>query len=184
MLLPLFFLLLMGVIEFALAFNALLNTNYASRNGGLMASQSGNILGADCLVLEAIEGSLHPPLDRARVRGVEIQRTNAAGNVQAANVYRRTGSHTCTYNDGSTKTVPYSRVSATYPEGQRCAVLPPQGCPTLVPPRTNVDTVGVQINYEYGMVTPLGSFMAMFNGSQPTQLDFVQRNVFRMEPKL
>lgn len=185
LILPIFLIVLMGVIEFALAFNALLNVNYASRSGGAMAAQAGNILGADCLILESIEDTLQAPLANDRVRSVEIQRTTPLGSVIAANVYQRGGSTTCRFTDGTTKTVPYAALSATYREGQRCAVLPPLGCPTISPPRTNVDNVGVQVTYDYAWITPLGAVMALANGTLDSgALVFVQRNVFRMEPQL
>ena len=47
LLIPLFLLMVVGIIEFSFAFNASLNTNYASRAGGLMAAEAGNASAAD-----------------------------------------------------------------------------------------------------------------------------------------
>ena len=68
---------------------------------------------------------------------------------------------------------------------QRCTVLPPNGCPTLTPARTTVDTIAVQITYVYPWHTPLRALMGMFGGSlSGSGFTFVQRNAFRMEPTL
>ncbi len=186
LLIPLFMVLLMAVFEFAFAFNALLNTNYASRGAGLVAAQVGNAAAADCLILREVEQLMHMPADSQQISRVEIQRTNPSGNtVYGANAYQRGGSTRCTMADGSNISVPYSSVSSGYPTGQRCTVLPPHGCSTLVPLRTTVDTIGVQITYVYPWRTPLKALLPMVGGSMSgTGYTFVQRNVFRMEPTL
>ncbi|MEP7378424.1 MAG: TadE/TadG family type IV pilus assembly protein [Chloroflexota bacterium] len=183
---PLFFLVLMGLIEFAFGLNAMLNTNYASRGAGLIAAQVGNLNAADCLILSEIEQMTSSPAERSQISRVDIQRTNPSGStVYAADVYTRTGSTSCTLSNGSTVTVPYNATSSGYPPSQRCTVLPPNGCPGLIPARTTVDTIAVQITYVYPWHTPLRSLMGVFGGSlSGTGFTFVQRNTFRMEPTL
>jgi hypothetical protein len=152
-----------------------------------MAAEAGNASAADCLILDAIEGALGAPTDPRQVASVEVQRTNASGsNVLAATTYHRSGSMSCTRTDGTTMTVPYSAVSNGYPASQRCNVLPPNGCPTLSPVRSTVDTVAVQITYSYQWHTPLGALMSMFGQTlaSPGGLSFTDRNVFRIEPIL
>ena len=63
------------------------------------------------------------------------------------------GSTNCTHPDGTVAAVPYTLVSAGYPEDQRCTVL--GGCPTLTPPRSTVDNIGVTVRYRHDWVTPL-----------------------------
>ena len=186
MLAPLFMLLVIGLIEFSFAFNASLNTNYASRAGGLIAAEAGNASAADCLILDAIDGAISSPTDRSHVAQVDVQRTNASGSsVYGTSSYRRTGSMTCTRTDGTTVTVPYSSTASGYPTSQRCNVLPPYGCPTLTPARTTVDTIAVQVTYTYNWHTPLGSLLRMFGGSlNGSGMSFVARNIFRIEPIL
>jgi Flp pilus assembly protein TadG len=184
---PLFLLMVVGLIEFSFAFNASLNTNYASRAGGLMAAEAGNASAADCLILGAIEEALSAPTDPDQVASVEVQRTNPSGStVYATTTYQRSGSTSCTRTDGTTMSVPYSAVSNGYPASQRCNVLPPNGCPTLSPVRSTVDTIAVQITYRYPWHTPLGALMSMFGQtlSSPGGLAFTDRNVFRIEPIL
>ena len=179
-------LLVIGLIEFSFAFNASLNTNYASREGGLIAAEAGNASAADCLILNAIDGAISSPTDRGQIAQVAVQRTNPSGSsVYSTTAYRRSGSLTCTRTDGTTITVPYSAVSNGYPASQRCNVLPPYGCPTLTPARTTVDTIAVQVTYSYPWHTPLGSLMSRFGGVlTSSNLTFVSRNVFRIEPVL
>lgn len=183
---PLFLLLLMGLFEFAFGFNAMLNTNYASRGAGLIAAQVGNANAADCLILNEIDQLTNSPADKTQISQVDIQRTNPSGTtVYAADVYTRTGSTSCTLANGSTLTVPYRATSSGYPPSQRCTVLPPNGCPGLVPARTTVDTIAVQITYVYPWHTPVRALMGWFGGSlSGTGYTFVQRNAFRMEPTL
>jgi Flp pilus assembly protein TadG len=186
LLIPLFLLLVIGLIEFALAFSSTLNVNYASRAGGLAAAQAGNAAAADCLILAEVERTFTAPSQKARVTRIEIQRTNASGStVHARSVYDRSGSTTCALADGTTISVPYRATSAGYPPSQRCNILPPSGCPTMTPPRTTVDTIAVEISYSYQWQTPLRSVATFFGGGGGGgALTIVQRNAFRMEPIL
>lgn len=183
---PLFLVVLIGLIEFSFAFNADLNVNYASRAGGLIAAEAGNASAADCLILEAIEDSFNPPADKSAITAVAVQRTNPSGStVYSSSSYSRSGSTSCTRSDGTTVTVPYNASSSGYPPSQRCNVLPPSGCPNLVPVRTNVDTIAVQISYVYPWHTPLASLIKVIGGSLAGNgFTFVERNVFRIEPVL
>lgn len=186
LLVPLFIVLLMSLVEFAFAFNALLNTNYASRGAGLLAAQAGNASAADCIILSEIEQKIGAPAERRQISRVEIQRTNPSGTTTyATSAYQRSGSMSCTLNDGRTMAVPYSAVSSGYPPSQRCTVLPPSGCTTMTPARSTVDTIAVQISYTYRWHTPLRAVLPLVGGSLGGNgFDIVQRNAFRMEPTL
>src|SRR3954471_7880395 len=99
---PVFLLFVVGLFEFALAFNAQLTTNYASRAGGLAAAEAGNQGAADCLILDAVERSMSSPADAGAIARIDIQRTNPSGaSVYATSSYRRSGSTTCTRLDGT-----------------------------------------------------------------------------------
>ena len=185
LLVPLLFVLIMGLIEFAVAFNAVLGVNRASQNGAHVASIAGNNLGSDCLILQQIEQDMQPPLNRSRIQTVEIQRSALAGNVvYAQNSYSRVGSMSCELISGTTVTVPYTRTENGYPVNQRCNVL--SGCASYSPPRSTVDNVGVMIRYRYDWVTPLGDLIPFVGGDRDASRGwtFQKRNVFRMEPNL
>lgn len=175
---PVFVIALLAMIEFGFAFNAVLGINRASQSGALLAGQAGSDAGADCLVLARIEDQLQPPIDRRDVLEVRILRASSSGSGSlAANVYVRSGSKDCgSYN------VPYSATSSGYPESQRCDVL--GGCPTLFPPRSTVDKIGVQITYRHTPVTPMRELLRLIggDGSSGYSWTFQKRNISRMEP--
>lgn len=192
MVMPMLLLLFMGVLEFSLALNASLAVNRASQHGAHVAASAGNIAGADCLVLDAVEGALGTPNSADRISEVLIERTAMTGDqAYATQRWVRGGTTTCTYPDGSDVVVPYTRVLSAYPEDQRCTVL--AGCPLLVPPRSTVDNIGVTVRYTHQWVTPLDGALDVIvpgggdgggGGSASTGWSFEQRNIFRMEPTL
>lgn len=185
LLLPLLLILFMGIIEFALAFNATLGINRASQDAALVASEAGNAPGADCLILNSIEGDVTAPNDKRKILEVQIQRTSpSAGSVYSYSAYSRSGSTTCTLSDGTTVTIPYSLTASGYPISQRCNVL--SGCPGMTPARTSVDNIAVQIKYQYTWQTPLSGLLDIIDGHGPkgTTYTFAKRNAFRMEPQL
>ena len=182
---PILMVLLMGIIEFSLAFNAVIGINRASTDAVLVASEEGNAPGADCLILNQVETDVLAPNNTANIVSVQIQRTGpSGGSIYAFNAYDRTGSTTCTFSDGTTMTVPYTATTTGYPESQRCNVS--SGCASMTPPRTTVDTVGVQVRYRYAWRTPLASLLTLVGGNDPNgpTWTFQKRNVSRMEPIL
>lgn len=185
LILPILFVLIMGLLEFAVAFNAVLGVNRASQNAAHTASLAGNMQGADCLILGEVESDVGPPNDKTHIKLVQIQRTAMAGNVvYAQNSWVRTGVTACTLNDGTSVSVPYTQTENGYPVNQRCSVL--NGCPTYNPARSTVDNVGVMIQYRYDWITPLGTLLPFVGGDRDTShgWTFQKRNVFRMEPNL
>ena len=69
---PIFFVLLMSLIEFGLVFNALLSINFATRDASLIAAEAGNAVGADCIILKKVENSIGAPANKAQIQTVEI----------------------------------------------------------------------------------------------------------------
>src|SRR5256885_10823806 len=53
--LPIFLLLLFGLVEFGFVLNASSTVNYASRVAALLAAEGGATAGTDCMVLRAVE---------------------------------------------------------------------------------------------------------------------------------
>ena len=179
--LPLLASAMMGVFEFGVAMAANIGINRAAQNGAHIASVAGNLVGADCIVLDEIERSVMVPNDRARIQSVRIELTDLSGDtVHAANTWDRTGSTECEAADGMTIDLPYTLLSEGYPDVQRCNVL--GGCPTMSPPRTTVDNIAVVVSYNHQWITPLGSVLPLAGGEDGTGWTFEQRNVFRMEP--
>ena len=168
---PLFMSILIAIIEFAFMFNAILATNFASRDAALVAAEAGNTLGADCSILQAVDNDMGMPANPAQIRQVEIFRASAAGDqMGGATVYARTGTFSCGLPDGTTVTLPYTIQSNGYPEASRCNVL--VGCSGQP-----LDHVGVRVTYRHTWRTPFGTTFGPF-------LDVVRSNSMRMEPVL
>lgn len=171
--LPVFLLLLFGLVEFGFVFSAVTQVNFVTRTAALLAAEGGRTVGTDCMVLRTIERDLMPPTTPSRVSRVEIYWSDANGDQIASNVnvYTRVGSTTCEFPQG-TFTVPYTLTSERYPEQERCDVV--AGCEGL---HTTVDDVGVRITYTHQWVTWAGQTIA---GS----LTFQRSTAVRMEPTL
>ena len=175
---PIFVTLVMGLIEFSFVFNAMLSVNYAARDAALAAAEAGDTLGADCVVLSAIESAIGAPTADNRIQLVEIYETTPNGVMFGSpTTYTRTGSQLCTFVDGSTSTVPYTRTGNGYPEANRCNIL--GGC-DVSNPNDTVDNIGVRITYTHAWVTPLRNFVGGGSGG----LTFDRSSIMRMEPVL
>jgi Flp pilus assembly protein TadG len=172
---PIFFVLLMGLIEFGLVFNALLSINFASRDASLIAAEAGNAVGSDCVILKKVEDAISAPSSTSRVTEVRIYNAdkNGAQIGGQVNVYARSGSTPCTLPSGAW-TAPYSLTTGGYLETNRCNFQ--AGCSGS----GGVDTIGVKITYHYTWFTPMGSFI----GLGATDYTMVESNVMRMEPIL
>jgi Flp pilus assembly protein TadG len=174
---PLVLVLITGMVEFGFAFNALLATNFASRDAALVAAEAGNASGADCVILQTIEEDINTRADMAHVTRVDIYWADQTGTtVKASNVYTRGGSTTCMLN-GANITVPYTASSIGYADVGRCSTV--TGCGGTHTP--SVDTIGVKITYDYQMKTPL---RALTGNNATGGWTIVQSNAMRMEPIL
>ncbi len=177
---PIFFTLLVGIIEFSLALNAVLAVNFASRDAALTASEGGNSSGADCAVLRTIEDRIGPPADDDKIIDVTIYRSSVNGQAIPVggpdkNVYGRGGSMVCPIPGDATSTIPFHLIgTAGYPETSRCNTL--AGCGG----GRTLDHVGVEIRYTYEWHTPLKAFIGLSGGGYTID----KANSMRMEPVL
>lgn len=182
---PLFIILVMAVIEFGLAFNAILAVNRASEQAVQVASEAGNDPAADCYVLQQVETAMGAPNSEQNIVHVQVQWTNpSGGSVYAMDEYDRSGSMSCTTSTGTTITVPYTATASAYAPSQRCNMV--SGCPTISSSHNTVDTIGVTIRYQYSWKTPIGSLLRFIGGSNTwgSGMTFNKRNVMRIEPIL
>jgi hypothetical protein len=176
---PLLFAIILGVFEFGVAFAANIGVNRAAQSAALMASEAGSIRGADCLILDEIEKAILPPNHHANILDVRVELTDFRGDtIYGANHWVRSGSTTCNVADKLELTLPYTLVSETYPDTQRCNAL--SGCAAMTPARNSVDNIAVVVSYRHDWITPLGGSLPL-NGDG-TGWEFEQRTVFRMEP--
>ena len=179
---PLFLIVMLGIIEFAFVFNAVLATDFASRTAALAGAEAGSAIGADCVILRSVERELGAPTDRTRIVTVAIYRSDTNGKQlgNAVMSYTRTGTTTCDLSDGDRISVPYSLAGPPgYPASDRCSVL--LGCPAGPSgTHTGLDTIGVRIEYSHLWRTPLNNFLP---GSGAGYV-FFRSNAMRMEPIL
>ena len=171
---PIFWGVLMALIEFTFGFNAVLSVGFASRNAALIAAEASNSSTADCSILRSIEGDIDAPASVNQISKVDIYWTNANGAIQsgAITTYTRSvsASLACTVN-GSSFTVPYSQTANGYPYSARCTTR--AGCGSG---HTGLDTIGVKISYFYRFVTPYGAVL----GNSGWSLD--RSSEMRLEP--
>ena len=172
---PIFLMLVVGLIEFAVAFSVQLNVNYASRDSALLAAEAGSGAGADCIILQAVEKDLGSPSDKTSIQQVRVYWASPNGVEKAANVYSRSGTTSCTLADGTIVTVPYSASSTAYPESSRCTYL--AGCGGT---HTQLDQIGVSISYQHGWITPVPGMVRL----PASGVTITRSNSMRMEPTL
>jgi TadE-like protein len=177
---PIFFTLLIGVIEFSLALNAVLAVNFASRDATLTASEAGNSVGSDCAILRMVQDRIGAPADDDLIIDVKIFRSNTVGTPvpvgsPAQNTYARGGSMSCPLPGDTGSTIAFHLVgSAGYPETSRCNTL--AGCGS----GRTLDHIGVEIRYAYSWHTPLGNFVGLAGSGYTID----KANAMRMEPVL
>ncbi len=174
---PIFILLIIGLIEFAVLFSIILNVNYASRDAALLAAEVGDAAGGDCVILDTLDNALEGATSRAEIEEVRIFWADSSGVELAANVYQRGGIGTsCTFADGTTVSVPYTAVSLNYLSSDRCSTL--RGCPPGHP--DGLDDIGVAIQFHHEWLTPLPNLVSI----PQTGVTFTRSNTMRMEPIL
>lgn len=179
---PLFILLLVAMIEYGFLMNATLAASYATRDASLIGAEAGTAAGADCAILKKIEDDINGPSDPANITTVKIYQANpvtGAINGSYVDTYTRTTSPTlaCTVGGVSFNLDYGSSPTLGYPYNDRCNVLNGAGC---LLGQTGLDTIGVEITYNYQWHTPLKSLLG-FSGPGWT---IVKANAMEMEPVL
>ena len=178
---PLFMVLLVAVIEYGFLMNANLASSYATRDASLIAAEAGNAIGSDCAILRKIEDDINGPSDPRYITDVQIYWANpvtGAPKPGFINTYVRSTTQTKSCLVGGVAfTLPYIDLAspAPYDETIRCNVI--NGCPGHP---LGLDTIGVQITYNYQWHTPLKGLLG-FTGSGWT---IVKSNAMEMEPVL
>jgi Flp pilus assembly protein TadG len=182
-LLPVYLLLLLGILEFGMAFDHLISISYATREGarqGAALVNGGGTLGCgtgqspaadtvDAQVIAAVERVLTSPGSQValdRVALIRIYQANASG--------QETGTaNTWTYAPASGPVVDGSPLDFTPSTSSWAACS-----------RTNTlpaPSIGVSIRYRYAYSTPLGGILSFFGGGG-NGLDVSDRAVMSMNP--
>ena len=164
LILPVLFLILIGLAEFGLGFRNMLGVNSASREGARVASAMGDDASADCVIVEATAAALS---------GVDVERIQQVWIYEAANdgtpkpgvrqVYRP-----AVTSDAAASLVCSSgwfQVENGYPPTSRSIVS------------ADLDLVGVRIIFTHVWAT---GFPPLFEGSETWTAD----TIMRLEPQI
>jgi hypothetical protein len=186
-LLPLFAVLLLGVLEFGTAFDHNVTLEYATREGarsGSALANGGGALGCgsgqspkastvDPLIIEAVQRVLTSPgspLVMANVTQIRIYKSNAAGGEAGpVNVWIYTP------NAGPIPVDSTEKLDFTQSGGTGWSACS----------RSNAnpaDVLGVSISYTYRYTTGLASIMGMVGGVTGSQLVFTDKTVMNLNP--
>jgi len=179
MLVPVFLVILMGVLEFGLAFDHLLTLSYASREGSRTgaAMADGEKL-ADCAdvdeyVVSAVERVLTSdgsPIQShlVDISSIRIYKADSAGN--------QVGSKVNVWVPGIGPTV----------DGRQLHFAPSGATGWGACGRSNAaaspDSIGVGISYTYRAVTPLANVLGFFGGPGSATLAMTDRSVMALNP--
>lgn len=188
MLVPVFLLLLFGMLEFGFAFDQNLTLEYATREGarvgsalangggtlGCNAGQSPNAATVDPQVLAAVQRVLMSPGSRVKpVAGMQvlIWEADANGDRSAAttNTWTFTGIGSGPIVDG--QAIAFSMSSTNWSACSRT-----NGGPA------GVDSIGVSLTYTYTFQTPLAGILRFFGGASAGSLTMSDKTVMALNP--
>jgi hypothetical protein len=184
MILPVFLLLVLGTLEFGMAFDHNLTLEYASREGvrtgsalangggplGCGAGQSPNAGTVDDQIIAAVErvlASSGSPLDLTQITQIRIYKvdtSNTNGNEVAGTANR------WIYGAGQGPVVGGQALDFK----KDMAVQGWAACSRVN--GANADSIGVSINYTYNFQTPLGALLSVF------KIDMHDQTVMQLNP--
>jgi hypothetical protein len=184
MIVPVFLLVLLGLLELGLAFDHLITVSYASREGARAGaaladgSKLANCADVDRYVISAVERVLtsegSPVRDRlADVGSIRIFKSNASGGEAGpVNVWTpsmdASGNGTGPTVDG--RALHFAQASSSWPQcTRRNATASP-------------DSIGISLTYTYRATTPLAGIMRFIGGSGVGNLTMSDRSVMALNP--
>ena len=167
LILPLFLILLMGMLEFGIVFDHRNAMAYAVREGARVGASLGNggsqPAGVDPAILAAVQRGLTDPILIENIASIEIFQADTSGEPVAGKIdkFDRDGNPIGTPGWPATSRVP----------------------PGLVQGATG-DSIGVRVVYNFKPQTPLGTLLGLFiNGNPPyTTIPMTDKAVTRLEP--
>jgi hypothetical protein len=173
---PVFMLLLMGMLEFGFVFTHNLSLEYATREGarvgsslsdGGSAATPATCTAIDQDIIDAVTKVLKSPGspilgDPNAVAWIKIWQSDASGNPVAGTINTWMNK-----NDGSLTFTPPA--SPVWPCTSRNSIPPS-------------DSIGVSLSYTYTMVTPLGAVEKFFGPAGPATLPMTDKTVMSLNP--
>ena len=187
LILPLFLVILSGMLEFGIAFSHNMTLEYATREGtragAALANGKGNTTtcnttngGIDAQIVAAVQRVLMAagsPISINQITSVSIWKSTAAGAPTAGfvNVWAYTGPNTGPTVDGQ-------RIAFTQSSQQWAPCSRYPGIIGINAP----DSVGVSVVYNYAYKTPLAPILGLFGGAQSATLTMTDQSVMALNP--
>jgi len=194
MLIPVFLLLLLGMLEFGFAFDQNLTLEYATREGARVGSslangggdlgcgtdpKDGHILSpnaatVDPQIIAAVQRVLLSPGSRvvpAAGMQVLIWQANASGQPGLTNTWKFTGLGSGPTVDN--QAIAFTLVSETWNACNRVN--------SAVPP-SSPDSIGVSLTHIYSFQTPLAGILRFFGGASAGTLTISDKTVMALNP--
>ncbi len=182
MLVPVFMLILLGLLEFGFIFDQQMTLAYGTREGARSGAAfgAGNTSSMVCAdvdknIVAAVQRVLKGPGSRLTLAGstqIQLYKATSSGAISGGNV------NTWTYTPGSGPTV----------DGQPLDFSPASTIWSACGRKTDgtvanpPDSIGVSINYTYQFVTPLSMIMAFFGPNGPASLPISDRTIMALNP--
>ena len=168
MIVPLFLLVIVGILEFGFLFDQAMTLNYATREGarGGAAFAAGNSSMPCADVDENIVAAVQRVLDSPGLAGHDVRGLadpHLPGDVERARTRARAGRWTYAAGGGPVIVSGEPALDFRYSSGSWDACGRDNTWTNGVAP----DSVGVSITYRYHLVTPLASIMGFFGGGGP-----------------
>ena len=182
---PIFLVLLAGMLEFGLAFSDRLTMGNATREGarigaalatGSTTTCSGDPAGVDTTVIASVQNILKSggsDVDLSDINEIRIFKANASGGQvgSSVNVWRYSPGAGPDADPGAgTEIIDFSSVSTGWPACSR-----DNGS-------ASPDSIGVSIDYQYQLRTPLAALMGLIGGSQAATIHIVDSTVMALNP--
>jgi hypothetical protein len=182
MIVPVFVLILFGMLEFGFVFSHNLTLQYATREGartGALLADGGSLTTAcgtidpDPYIIAAVQRVLDSPgspIDLSQVARIRIYSANSTGTEAGpVDVWDNPGTGTVVSVDG--QALAFTRTSQSWqPCNRDNASVPPQ-------------SIGVSLTYTYKMVTPLSAIYQFFGPKGPASLPMTDKTVMALNPK-
>jgi len=162
---PLLLLVIIGILEYGLAFKDYLTVSYLSREGARIGALAGDDITADCAVLSGL-GELVTPSDLARIDYIEIFEANQSTGAQGA-------TNRAVYIPGEDATI-CTAPTPTVDDGWDITAVgwPPSSRNTAVG-TTPLDIIGVRVVLSRSWISGFGPFSgsAVVDESTITRLE-------------
>ncbi len=164
LILPVFLILLFGMLEFSSAFNHLNAMAYATREGARVGASLGkggsNPSQVDPAIIAAVQRGLTDPILLENITLIEIYKSDTAGLpvTGKVNAYDRNG---------------VLIGSAGWPASSRVASLTSTG-----------ESIGVKVTYDFHPITPFAPLLGLLAGGPPpyTTIRMADITVMKLEP--